>query len=302
VDAPVVAQDAAGNVAMDAGSDPEAGGAGCGLAVPSGDATWTLTSGGLTRTLTVHVPASYDPAQTTPLVLDFHGEFSDGAQQDELSGMSAKADAEGFIAMFPEGIGGSWNAGGDCCGTALQENVDDVGFVSDILETAAVRLCVDPRRVFVTGMSNGAYLAQRLGCALADRIAAIAPVAGVLSVPPACDPSQPVPVMEFHGTADLLVPYDGGGTTEEPSVPDTFAGWAARDQCSGAPQSTYQSGDVGCSSYLTCAAGAVVTLCTVTGGGHTWPGGMAVPLLGYTTTDISATDAMWTFFQAHPLP
>ena len=182
VDAPVVAQDAAGNVAMDAGSDPEAGGAGCGLAVPSGDATWTLTSGGLTRTLTVHVPASYDPAQTTPLVLDFHGEFSDGAQQDELSGMSAKADAEGFIAMFPEGIGGSWNAGGDCCGTALQENVDDVGFVSDILETAAVRLCVDPRRVFVTGMSNGAYLAQRLGCALADRIAAIAPVAGVLSV------------------------------------------------------------------------------------------------------------------------
>ena len=122
------------------------------------------------------------------------------------------------------------------------------------------------------------------------------------SVSPACDPSQPVPVLEFHGTADPLVPYDGGGTTEEPSVPDLRSpDGRPETSAPGSPQITFQSGDVACNSYVACAAGAVVTLCTVTGGGHTWPGGMPEPLLGVTTTSISATDAMWTFFQAHPL-
>ena len=85
-------------------------------------------SGGLMRTLEVHVPAGYDSTKPTPIVLNFLGQFSNGAQEEMLSGMNAKADAAGFIAVFPEGVGASWNAGGDCCDPALTENVDDVGF------------------------------------------------------------------------------------------------------------------------------------------------------------------------------
>ena len=267
------------------------------------DDTWTIQSGGLQRTLNVHVPSSYDPTKAMPLVLNFHGYSSNAMQEDLLSQMSAKADAAGFIAIYPEGTGSpqSWNAGSVCCGTAASGNVDDIGFVKDILTTAEDRLCVDAHRIFATGMSNGGFLSHRIGCELADRFAAVAPVAGVVGVP-TCTPSRPMPVIHFHGTADTLVPYNGSASMGFASVPDTFAGWGTRDGCTDAPSTTYSMGDVTCSSYLHCAGGAQVTLCTVQNGGHTWPGGTPVPSLGYTTPNISATDAMWSFFQAHPLP
>ena len=287
------------------------GGDGDGGTVPSAcsgkapaplDESWMIPSGGLTRTLAVHVPKSYDPTRPMPLVLNFHGYTSNAMQEDLLSQMSAKADAAGFIAIHAEGTGSpqSWNAGA-CCGTAASSGVDDIGFVRDLLTTAEARLCIDTRRVYATGMSNGGFLSHRIGCELADRFAAVAPVAGVLGVP-ACTPSRPMPIIHFHGTADSLVPYNGNAAMSFPSVPDTFAAWGARDQCTGMPTETFRMGDAHCSSYLSCAGGAQVTLCTVDNGGHTWPGGTPVPSLGYTTTNLSATDAMWSFFQAHPLP
>lgn len=269
----------------------------------SADDTWTLMVGGLARTAHVHLPPSYDPGKAMPLVLNFHGYTSNAMQEDLLSGMNAKADAAGFIAIEPEGTGAtaqSWNAGA-CCGDAVANNVDDVAFVNAILDTAEDQLCVDTHRIFSTGMSNGGFLSHRLGCELADRIAAIAPVAGVLGIP-TCTPSRPMPVIHFHGTADPLVPYDGNASMNFPSVPDTFAGWAMRDHCNGMPVETFRMADAHCSSYLDCAGGAQVTLCTVDNGGHTWPGGLPVPSLGYTTPNLSATDAMWSFFQSHPLP
>jgi polyhydroxybutyrate depolymerase len=262
--------------------------------------TWTIMSGGLSRTVNVHVPSSYDPAKAMPLVLNFHGYSSNASQEDLLSQMSAKADAAGFIAIHPEGTNNSWNAGA-CCGMAAQNNVDDIGFVKDILTTAADKLCVDAHRIFATGMSNGGFLSNRIGCELADRIAAIAPVAGVTGVP-TCTPSRPMPVIHFHGTADTLVPYTGNTSNGFIAVPDDFAAWGTRDACTDTPSQTYAMGDVTCNSYLHCGGGAQVTLCTVQNGGHTWPGGTPIPSLGYTTTNISATDAMWSFFQAHPLP
>jgi polyhydroxybutyrate depolymerase len=264
------------------------------------DDTWTIMSGGLSRTVNVHVPSSYDPTKPMPLVLDFHGYSSNAMQEDLLSQMSAKADAAGFIALHPEGTNSSWNAGA-CCGMAAQNNVDDIGFVKDILTTAADKLCVDAHRIYATGMSNGGFLSNRIGCELADRFAAIAPVAGVTGVP-TCTPSRPMPVIHFHGTADTLVPYDGSASMGFVAVPDDFAAWGTRDACTDMPSQTYAMGDVTCNSYLHCAGGAQVTLCTVQNGGHTWPGGTPVPTLGYTTTNIKATDAMWSFFQAHPLP
>jgi polyhydroxybutyrate depolymerase len=235
-----------------------------------------------------------------PLVLNFHGYSSNAMQEDFLSQMSSKADAAGFIAIHPEGTSNSWNAGA-CCGQAATDMVDDVGFTKAILDEAASKLCVDAKRVFVTGMSNGGFMSNRLGCELADRVAAIAPVAGVTGIP-TCTPSRPMPVIHFHGTADMLVPYDGNASNGFIPVLDDFAAWGKRDACTDTPSTTYTMGDVTCQSYLHCDGGAQVTLCTVQNGGHTWPGGTPVPALGYTTTNINATDAMWSFFQAHPLP
>jgi polyhydroxybutyrate depolymerase len=264
------------------------------------DKTWTITSSGVSRTANVHVPVSYDPTQPTPVVLNFHGFTSDATQQAFLTQMTPKADAEGFIVVYPQGLNDSWNAGA-CCGQSASSKVDDVRFVSDLLDALAAQICVDAKRVFATGMSNGGFLSHRLACELSDRIAAVAPVAGVLGIP-TCAPPRAVPVMHFHGTADPLVPYYGSPTLGFVSVPDTFSGWSARDACSGSPVETYRNNDSHCSTYETCGAGATVTLCTVDGGGHTWPGGTPVPSLGYTTPNLSATDAMWAFFTKHPLP
>jgi polyhydroxybutyrate depolymerase len=182
----------------------------------------------------------------------------------------------------------------------VQNNVDDIGFVRDLLATADDRLCVDDARIYSTGMSNGGFLSHRIGCELSDRIAAIAPVAGVNGMT-SCAPSRPVPLMHFHGTADPLVPYTGSTSLGFISVPDSFAAWGARDGCTGDPVETFRNGDSHCATYQQCGAGADVTPCTVDNGGHTWPGGLPVPSLGNTTTDLNATDAMWTFFEAHPL-
>jgi len=264
------------------------------------DNTWTIVSKGTNRTANVHVPKSYDPTKGTPVVLNFHGYTSDAVQQDVLAHMSAKADKEGFIAVHPQGSNASWNAGA-CCGTSAMTQVDDVQFVRDLIDSLEAQLCVDAKRIFATGMSNGGFLSHRLGCELSDRIAAIAPVAGVNGLD-TCKPTRAVPVMHFHGTADGLVPWNGNPSLHFIPVPQSFADWAMRDGCAGMPVETYRNADAHCATYQQCSGGRTVTLCTVDNGGHTWPGGTPVPSLGYTTPNLSATDAMWDFFQKNPLP
>jgi len=268
----------------------------------TGDLDWTLKVGGMDRVAHVHVPKGYDRTKASPVVLSFHGYTSNGTQQNLLARMTDKADSANFIAVHPEGTGSSpsWNAGA-CCGDAATNAVDDVGFVSALIDELESKLCVDAHRVFATGMSNGGFLSHRLACELSSRIAAVAPVAGVLGMA-TCTPTRPISVFHFHGTLDPLVPYDGSTSMGFGSVLQTMSGWATRNGCSATPRETSKKGDVTCTTYDGCKDGAEVNLCTVTGGGHTWPGGLPVPSLGYTTTDIVATDAMWDFFVKHPLP
>jgi polyhydroxybutyrate depolymerase len=267
------------------------------------DDTWTLHVGDLDRVAHVHVPASYDPSRPTALVLNFHGFHSDGGEEEAASDMSAKADKSNFVVIYPAGTGSpaSWNAGA-CCGDAAMGKVDDIGFVRALITEAESRLCLDGKRVFATGLSNGAFLSQRIGCEVADRVAAIAPVAGMLLVPAAsCKPVRPVPVMEFHGMADQIVPYTGNAQYGWPPVVETFKGWATRDKCTDkSPAETFNQGDAICQTYSHCAEHAEVTLCTISDGAHTWPGG-PLPIAG-TSKDISATDTIWNFFAAHPMP
>jgi polyhydroxybutyrate depolymerase len=258
----------------------------------------TLTFAGAERTANVHLPPSYDPKVPMAVVLNFHGSSSNAQQEEAFTQLDNKADSAGFIAVHPDGLGGSWNAG-TCCEPAVMNNTDDVGFVGALLDKLEQELCVDTHRIYATGMSNGAELSHRLACELADRIAAVSAVAGG-NLMKTCKPSRPISVLEFHGDADDMVPIDGDAM--HPSIAETTADWAKRDQCTGTPVRSFDKGDAYCDTHEKCAEDVEVSLCVVRGGGHNWPGGIDVGILGYVSKDLNANDAMWTFFQKHPLP
>jgi len=256
------------------------------------DAIWTIAVGGTDRQARVHVPATYDPATPTPVVINLHGRTSNGTQQAWLSHMIQKSDAAGFIAVHPESSTSptSWNSGAGCCDPAYSAGVDDLGFISALYDRLAATLCVDPDRVYASGLSNGGYLAHTLGCEMSDRIAAIGAVAGVLQID-TCDVTRPMPVFDVHGTADSLVSYSW--------VDPTIEFWTDTNRCT-TTTTTYQHGDATCVTHGGCDAGADVVLCTIDQGGHQWPGGETIPLLGNKSNDLVATDTMWEFFVAHP--
>jgi polyhydroxybutyrate depolymerase len=277
-------------------------------AVGGTDTMRTVVVDGRQRQFVVHIPGVH-PRTDMPLVLNFHGWGSTAHEQIRLTGMNSVADREGFAVAYPEGIGpvAGFNAG-DCCGEAITERVDDVALTRAILDDLERAFPIDSKRVYATGMSNGGFMSHRLACELSDRIAAIAPVAGVIGVH-SCSPTRSVSVLQFHGTADTLVRYQGGGLATFVPVETTVRDWARRDGCPGIASDwsadrrmvTYRRGDVTCETYAGCAKGTEVTLCRIDGGGHTWPGGAPIRNLGKTTNDVSATEAMWRFFAAHPM-
>ncbi len=275
-------------------------GAPCASARPhtAGDETVTLQSGGVDRTYILHVPKSYDGAHEVPLVVNLHGFGSNARQQAIYSGLPAKGDTEGFITVTPNGTGTPqrWALGG---GT-------DIDFIRDLLDSLEAQLCIDPARVYAAGISNGSGFAQQLACAMSDRIAAVGAVAAMV-FPLRCAGTRPMPIIAFHGTDDPCVPY-GGGTSKcglmlpIPAVEDAARDWAKHNNCDPAPANADASANVRTISYIGCQDDAFVVLVVVEGGGHTWPGSIDVPRLGATTHEINATDQMWRFFAAHPLP
>jgi len=278
-----------------------------------------IKSGGRERSYLIHVPPGYVAGKQAPLVLNLHGGGGNAFNQREQSQMDPVSDANGFILVYPNGSGTgffknrllTFNAG-MCCGYAQKQNIDDVAFIRTLLDDVGRNFCVDPRRVFSTGFSNGAIMTHRLGCELSDRIAAIAPVSGPIGVD-SCHPSRPVPVMEFHGTADPFAPYHGGPVKalsgkdihQYRSVDDTIAGWVQRDHATGATETTFKKGAVTCVTHNAGPDGAPVTLCTIEGAGHTWPGGVSTASekkVGPVNHDISAGQMIWSFFDKHPMP
>jgi len=269
----------------------------------TGKRTVSLPFASGTRTFDLHVPATYDPTKKTPLVLLFHGYTMTPASVAEASRFAAVADSRGMIVAFPSGTNGGFNAG-ECCGSAASSNVDDVGFTKAILTALRADYCIDDKRVFSTGFSNGGFFSYRLACEMADTFAAIAPVAGVIGIDPAtCTPSRPVPVLHIHGTGDVVVPYLGGGVGLSRSVATTVDAFKTKNACpAGDGKVVYTKSDVACRTWGPCAAGSEVELCTVTGGGHQWPGGVALPYGGAPTTNLDASAVIADFFAKHPMP
>lgn len=268
-----------------------------------GDRSVMLTVDGKARAFDLHVPAGYDATKRTPLVFLFHGYTMTAAQIATATHFSATADARGLIFAFPSGIGSSFNAG-DCCGQAVTAAVDDVSFTRAMITSVGGEYCIDAKRTFATGFSNGGFLAYRLACDLSDRIAAVAPVSGGLRLDvSACKPARPVPLFHVHGTNDLLVPYDGGGAGNAKPVSASIDAFKTLNGCpAGAGTVVFTKGDVSCTKWSGCTAGADVELCTVTGGGHQWPGGDQLPYGPNLSLNLDTSSAVADFFAAHPMP
>lgn len=282
-----------------------------------GNHTRSLEVDRRSRTYLVHVPKSYDGARPVPLVLVFHGGGSNAQQMVRFCGLNEKAEQEGFIVVYPSGTGRlasmlTWN-GGNCCGYAMQNQVNDVAFTRALLDDLSRSVKIDPKRIYATGMSNGAIMAYLLASELSDRIAAIAPVAGPMGTE-TCHPKRPVSVLHFHGTNDEFAPFAGGQgkksitRTDFYSVTHSIGAWVKANGCKETPRTeelpdkAKDGTKVTRKTYGPGQDGAEVVLFVIEGGGHTWPGREPLlKFLGKATRNISANDLMWEFFLKHPM-
>lgn len=265
------------------------------------DPPGVLTFGGLQRTYVLHLP----PGPPNGLVINLHGAGMNGGQQAALTDYNSVADRYGFVVAYPDGIDATW-ADGRGASLPDRQGVDDVGFLSTLIGQLTRGYGVPAGNVFVTGMSAGGFMANRLVCERADLVTAIAPVAGTLGSAMPCSPSRPVSVMAVHGTADPVVPFDGGvmngrgGSTDIVSAPALAERWRELDRCPGPlvadPAAT---GEVQQATAAGCAGGTEVTLVRINGGGHTWPAGrfsLPADVVGPTSFAIDASAASAQFF------
>jgi len=285
------------------------------VALTAADETRTVEVQGQTRRYLVHVPPALEKSKGWPVVLAFHGAGLTPEWMVGFSGLNEKADREGFAVVYPAALGPAqlaltWNAG-NCCGEAMTKDVDDVAYVRALLDDLGKSAPIDPKRVFATGMSNGALFCYRLASELADRIAAIAPVGGPMGQE-SCRPSRPVPVLHIHGSADEFAPLAGGKGpknvlgTDFYSVEHGIKAWVKANGCPAKaavtriPDAAGDGLNVTRSVYGPGKEGAEVVLYVVHGGGHTWPGRPGDATLGKSTSNISANDILWDFFKKHP--
>lgn len=259
----------------------------------------TIVSSGVEREYLLHVPPSYQ--RPAPLVISMHGAGLWPAAQMEISRWNEVADREGFIVVYPAG---TKRAGP----RVWHEDVRDVRFISSLIDRLEANYAIDPRRIYADGLSNGGGMAFVLSCTLSDRIAAVGTVGAAQLLPfSSCKDRRPVPMINFHGTADRAAPYQGGSSWVAAELfPDVQAwtrSWARRNRCALEPSDSRVAADVTRRTYGGCADGADVVLYTIEGGGHTWPGGMPLPewFTGTTTRSIDASSVMWEFFRQHPL-
>ena len=269
---------------------------------PGSSVLRTLTSDGRERTVQLHLPDGYRSDRAWPVVLVFHGRGNTGAGTEAFSGL----DALPAIVAYGNGVIGTGDGDRQAWEGAPYSapGVDDIAYTNDLLDTLESDLCVDTRRVYATGKSNGAGFTGILACELSDRIAAIAPVAAALygTGHPDCDPERPVPVISFHGTEDATIPYDGDAERGLPAIQDWVGDWVERNDCRVRPRVEETAFDVTTSSWTRCDDGAEVTHVAVLGGGHTWPGEDSYSGGGYATHSIEAHEVMWDFLSDERLP
>ncbi|MBX7111962.1 MAG: prolyl oligopeptidase family serine peptidase [Dehalococcoidia bacterium] len=284
---------------------------------PLGTYRIELPSDGRDRYYLLHTPPrSAEPLP--PLLVALHGGGSRPEVMPALTGLLAVADREGFVVVLPAGIDGGWNDGRADSGQAAgRQGIDDIGFIRAVVEDASKHALVDMARVFATGISNGAMMSSRLACEASDVFAGIAPVAGTAAegFESWCRPARPVAVMAFLGTADPLVPFEGGdvggiflgrGRGRVVSASDFEAFWSQHNRCERQPRDQLPDADrsdgsrASVEAFVGCTGGGEMAVYVLDGGGHTWPGGrqyLSPRLVGHTNRDLSASELMLQFFK-----
>ena len=260
---------------------------------------------GLDRTYITYIPASYSGNEPVPLLFNFHGYTSNASEQMFYGDFRGIADTAGFLIIHPQGTLDDnnqpfWNAH---WGAA---SVDDIGFVAALIDTILSEYNIDTNRIYSAGMSNGGFMGYSLACDLSDKFAAIASVTGTMTYShlTQCNPTNPVPVMQIHGTADLVVPYAGNLASGMTPIDDVITYWVKHnntdtipifnevpnssitDLCT-AEKYEYSNGD----------QDSDVILYKIINGGHTWPGSAFSK--GVTNQDIDASVEIWKFFSTH---
>jgi len=260
---------------------------------------------GQTRRYVLYKPDSYDANQPTALVMSLHG-FADWPMHHmRVTGWNRIADQEGFIVVYPMGTGFPlrWNAHSE-----IEEDGSpnkDIIFLQALIAEMQDSYNIDPHRVFVNGLSNGAGMSNLLACSLGSQIGAVGGVAGAYLLPwEACATDDPIPVMLFHGSEDPIVPYEGGTSSRTgmafPFIPEHAAQWASHNGCDENATEAGVSAHVSRISYTNCEENAEVVMYTVENGGHSWPGGCCLPkwIVSNTTDEINASREIWEFYQS----
>ena len=259
------------------------------------------TLDGRTRSYRIFVPSGYVASTPTPLVLVFHGALGTSEQIAGLTEFDTKAETEGFIAVYPQSTSlpesdflTAWNVGINF-GDNQTDDVDDVVFIDQLLDSLETSYSTDPSRIFVTGFSNGGMFTNLLACQRADRFAAFAPVSGSISIAD-CQPGRAVPILAIHGKDDRIVNYDGGDLTGSsshiPAAVDLIADWAAIDGCNSLPIIS-DVDKMTQTRFIECNQGATVALYSIGGLGHSWPGGE-----WFGSSGVNASELIWEFFDS----
>ncbi len=268
----------------------------------------SMVSSGENREYLLYVPKSYNAAKPTPLVISLHPAMSWPSSEMHISQWNRVADQNGFIVVYPAGLGTgpkTWFMNG----SKAPAQMPDVVFISQLIDLLEARYHIDSTRIYADGMSNGGGMAFALSCTLSHRIAAIGAVSAAQSLTwKWCTDTTPVPMIAFHGTADPVVPFQGAGVgainpRPFPNEALWVGNWARRNRCALPAVESRVAADVKRLAYGHCANNADVVLYSILGGGHQWPGGppLAKWVVGPSTQSIDATRLMWAFFRAHPL-
>lgn len=275
-----------------------------------------ITIDGKRRTYLVHLPPNYSKEKSLPLVLAFHGGGGNAQNMINMSGFNLKADQENFIVVYPNGSGKlenlflTFNAIG-CCDYAMEQNIDDVKFVSELIDKVSAEYAVDTKRVYATGFSNGGLISNRLAAEIPEKITAIAPVSGTV-FEDSPRPKGKVAVLIIHGTKDSAVPYEGGTSSRNivnkaqsqpfKSVAYTANYWAKNNNCKDNSTKT-NDGKVIREKFVGCDSGNSVEVISIINGEHAWAGGeKGRNAADAPSTAINATDEIWEFFKRHKKP
>jgi len=274
----------------------------------------TMVVDGRTRSYTVNLPPNYYEASNFSVVIALHGGGGSGDQFETSSKLTLKANASTFIVVYPDGVKSpgilgvqTWNAGA-CCNYARDNNINDVKYISELIDKLVIDFKINPKKVYATGHSNGGMLAYRLACEIPHKISAIAPNAATMVITQPCATTRPVPILHMHSILDQNVPYTGGvGTgvsqTYNPPIDSVLHVWQLKNQCAQPAKVVVANSNYRFTKWYDCINNVSIHYYLTKDGGHAWPGGLpGGPNSDVPSTAINANDLMWDFFQQYQLP